>query len=181
MTAPFDLAIDSGGDEFAVAGVTPRLSFKTPVAVEWFELEAVVGGEPLGSVRVSSGHPWLAWPWRTLRSSERVAWRVRGDGDWSDWHRFEVGLLDEDWRAHWISPVEHSVDGSAARPAHTLAVHFDLADGIRSARLYATALGLYEAFVNGQRAGSAVLSPGASSSGSETWPTAWPRAWSSAP
>ncbi|MFH9001876.1 family 78 glycoside hydrolase catalytic domain [Streptomyces afghaniensis] len=170
--APYDLRIDSGGDQFAVSGPAPRLSWKPPSHAERqteHELECTVDGETQPPVRVVSGrHRFLPWPWAALRSGRRVAWRVRAHGTggpspWSEWNAFEAGLLDEDWQARWISPAESGDPGYGKRPAHTLATGFEARTGLRSARLYATALGVYEAYVNGERAGTAELSPGSTS------------------
>ncbi len=167
MTAPFDLSIDSGGDGFPVAAANPRLSWKRAVAAAGagYELEARIDGEAQAPVlALATEHLWVAWPWRPLRSRERVTWRVREpDTEWSAWHEFEVGLLDEDWSARWISPVESVETRSGQRPAHVLSIDFIAEQPVVSARLYATALGLYEAFVNGVRVGSAELTPGSSS------------------
>lgn len=169
-SAPYDLAIDSGGDQFPVAGAAPRLSWKDAVRAGGegeFEVEATVDAVSLPVARVA-GRRHVDWPWHAPKSRERVAWRVRAVSsgivsDWSAWHEFEVGLLDQDWQARWISPVEGDDPGYGRRPAHSLAVAFELPARAVSARLYATALGLYEAFVNGRRAGTAELAPGATS------------------
>ncbi|MFF4117577.1 family 78 glycoside hydrolase catalytic domain [Streptomyces sp. NPDC001714] len=174
--APYDLVIDSGGDTFPVSGPTPRLSWKPsadavhPVA---YEVECTVDGEALPAVTTAVGaHRFVSWPWAPLASGERVAWRVRalggeGDGDhdspWSRWHAFEAGLLAADWEARWISPAESGDPGYGSRPAYVLSTPFEARAGVRSARLYATALGVYEAYVNGERAGTAELSPGSTS------------------
>jgi alpha-L-rhamnosidase len=97
-----------------------------------------------------------------------VQWRVRttsdlGESEWSDWASFEAGLFDEDWSARWITPAEGEDPGYGRRPAHVMATTVELPVGVVSARLYATALGVYEAFVNGERAGTAQLAPGATS------------------
>src|SRR5690606_10530302 len=109
-------------------------------------------------------HRFLDWPRRPLRSTERVAWRVAAapEGEWSPWHEFEAGLFDADWTARWISPPEASEQPAGTRPAHVLATTFELSGEVQTARLYATALGLYEVFVNGVRAGTAELTPGTS-------------------
>lgn len=170
-TAPYDLRIDSGGDEFTVSEGAPRLSFTVPMgagAETGFELEAIVDGERQPSVSLETGaHLFIEWPWLALSSGQRVRWRARtvsGDtlSEWSDWASFECGLLDADWTAEWISPVEHDEPGYGARGAHTLAHTFG-ASGIVSARLYSTALGVYEARINGERVGTAELSPGSTS------------------
>ncbi|MER5794263.1 family 78 glycoside hydrolase catalytic domain [Streptomyces sp. NPDC001980] len=172
--APYDLGIDSGGDDFPVSGPTPRLSWKPPSDAARpvaYEVECTVDGEARPVVRVTAGgHRFLRWPWTALDSGRRVVWRVRalgsnGDGDspWSRWHAFETGLLDADWRARWISPAQSGDAGYGRRPAYVLSARFEARSGVRSARLYATALGVYEAYVNGARAGTAELSPGSTS------------------
>ncbi|WP_329224256.1 family 78 glycoside hydrolase catalytic domain [Streptomyces canus] len=170
--APYDLRIDSGGDQFTVSGPAPRLSWKPPSDAggpTGYELQCTIDGHAQPAVRAASGrHRFLPWPWSALRSGRQVAWRVRADSTggpspWSEWHTFEVGLLDEDWQARWISPAESVDAGYGKRPAHTLSTRFEARAGVRSARLYATALGVYEAYVNGERTGTAELSPGSTS------------------
>jgi alpha-L-rhamnosidase len=162
---PYDLAVDSGGDQFPVTGPAPRLSWKTPAATTApYELESTIDGVPQPTMTTDQ-RLYVFWPWRPLRSGQRVQWRVRAaaSDDWSDWSAFEAGLLDADWTASWISPAEPVDPGYGHRPAHILSTHFDLPVEVKSARLYATALGVYTAFVNGERAGTAELSPGSTS------------------
>ena len=89
--------------------------------------------------------------------------RSRGSRTGRTGTEFEVGLLDEDWTASWISPVETDDPGYGRRPAYLLAMEFPLAEHVRSARLYATALGVYTVTINGARVGTAELSPGSTS------------------
>lgn len=163
---PHDLTVDSGGDQFVVTGATPRLSWKPADGpTGGFEVEAVIDGVR-HPVVLADGHRYVAWPWPALHSRQRVEWRVRSAEEatgWSEPASFEVGLLDEDWEASWISPVEAEDPGYGNRPAHLLSVAFPVDREVRSARLYATALGLYTAAVNGARAGRAELSPGSTS------------------
>ncbi|MFC7619309.1 family 78 glycoside hydrolase catalytic domain [Microlunatus sp. GCM10028923] len=172
ITGPTRLRIDSGGDEFPVTGsAAPRLSWRLPDGAHQTgcTLQAKLDGTPLRPVTLeTSEHDLLPWPWPVLRSRQRAAWRVRiQDGDtasaWSDWSRFEAGLFDADWTARWISPAEPADPGPGRRPAYSLAAEFELAELPESARLYATALGVYEAYVNGERAGTAELTPGSTS------------------
>ncbi|MFF7656383.1 family 78 glycoside hydrolase catalytic domain [Streptomyces sp. NPDC007983] len=172
-TAPYDMRIDSGDDRFPVSGPRPRLSWKLPPGwqrQEGYQLEAHVhGARRERTARSSATHLFVDWPWRALRSRERVAWRVRVQGPdglsgWSAWHAFECGLLDQDWSARWISPAasaEAPRDG--ARPAYSLTARFGIRGEVASARLYATALGVYEVFVGEDRVGDAELSPGSTS------------------
>ncbi|WP_181801987.1 family 78 glycoside hydrolase catalytic domain [Streptomyces shenzhenensis] len=170
--APYDLSVDSGGDQFPVSGPTPRLSWKPPTQAALsvsYELECSVDGERRPTARADVDyHRFVPWPWPALDSGRRVTWRVRardaeGPTPWSSWHAFEVGLLDSDWQARWISPAEQDGPGYGRRPAYVLSARFEAGTGIRSARLYTTALGLYEAYVNSERAGTAQLSPGSTS------------------
>ena len=106
-------------------------------------------------------------------------WRVRvwdaagTASPWSDPASFEVELGPGDWSASWIGlgPVREdftppSQPGrpdavlSALRPAPHLRRSFTVAGPVAAARLRVTALGLYEARLNGHRVGDAYLTPG---------------------
>lgn len=162
--APFALSVDSGGDEFVVTGDRPRLSFASDGS-DHHIIEATIDGGPVVTAEVR-GHRFIEWPFDALRSGTRVQWRVRQaapDASWSQPAAFEAGLLDADWTAEWISPVEADDPGYGQRPAHVLSATFALPAGIALARLYATALGVYTATVNGSRVGSDELAPGSTS------------------
>ncbi len=102
----------------------------------------------------------------TLRSRQRCIWRVRvwtGDETptaWSETAGWEMGLLQtEDWQARWIDP-EDEIDPKAFKPAPYLRRDFEFGGPVRSARLYATAQGLYELWLNGRRVGDRMMTPG---------------------
>lgn len=161
---PNGLRIDAGGDQFPVSDATPRLSWLPAAhAPDGYELAATVDGTPLEPA-AADHHRLNAWPWRPLRSGEHVRWRVRvPGGEWSDEHAFEAGLFDADWTADWISPPAPVDAVFGKRPGHSLRRTFVVDRRVVRARLYATALGVYEAFVNGERVGTAELSPGSTS------------------
>ena len=101
-----------------------------------------------------------------LRSRQRSTWQVRvWDGQdqpsaWSESAWWEMGLLHAtDWQASWIEPSWNE-DAQAFNPCPYLRTTFTLDEQTRSARLYVTAHGLYEAWLNGQRVGDAYLTPG---------------------
>jgi alpha-L-rhamnosidase len=70
--------------------------------------------------------------------------------------------LPAKWLGDWISPVEPENLGDV-RPAYALERTFRLETYPRSSRLYATALGIYEVFINGNRVGDHELAPGSTS------------------
>ncbi len=100
-----------------------------------------------------------------LSSRQRVYWRVivwdeieasyESDSSW-----FEMGLLESsDWHAQWIGGA--LVGGARSTiPVPYLRKPFAVSSAVQSARLYVTALGLYECSINGQIVGEDVFAPG---------------------
>lgn len=170
VNSPVQLEVDSGGDHAPVTGSCPRLSWTLPTTVGeimGYQLEAEIDGGAPVIHEPGNENRFVPWPWAPLSSGTEVRWRVlvRGtDGEeLSAWSTFEVGLLDEDWRARWISPAEGEDPGYGRRPAYELRAIFHVSGPVRRARLYSTALGVYEAFVNDEKTGTARLSPGSTS------------------
>lgn len=117
------------------------------------------------SDRVESDSMRAAWAGEGLRSRERVVWRVRlwdetgAAGEWSEPASFEMGLLhSSDWTAKWISG-DYRPRQKHRYPADCFQTVF-IAQDVKKARLYITACGLYEARLNGRRAGDFILAPG---------------------
>ena len=111
------------------------------------------------SIHVGYGGP-------TLESRKIYYWQVRvadNHGHLSDWSkiaRWEMGLLEPtDWKAKWITPnlVE---DETKSNPAPLVRREFTINKRVDSARLYATAMGLYEMSLNGKRVGEEYFTPG---------------------
>jgi len=103
----------------------------------------------------------------TATSRDVIEWCVRlydengASGDWSQKQSFEIGLLQEtDWRARWISG--NYIPKKAVRyPVDCFRKKFQIqAEEMTKGRLYISALGLYEARFNGEKAGKFVLAPG---------------------
>src|SRR5437762_12628541 len=99
-------------------------------------------------------------------SRSRYYWRVRvwdASGHASPWSAvafWEPGLLQPgDWSARWVGPPPTSAD-SLPSPSPLLRRAFRVADHVRSARVYVTSLGLYELYLNGQRIGDQLFTPG---------------------
>src|SRR5579862_8933874 len=112
---------------------------------------------------------------RRCAAAQVKVWTDLGESEWCDPVTLEAGLLAEaDWQARWIGvpedqPPRPAVERSAgaavatgvagSRPAYWLRTTFDVAP-FSQARLYVTALGLYEAFIDGRRVGDIELAPG---------------------
>jgi alpha-L-rhamnosidase len=73
---------------------------------------------------------------------------------------WETGLLSRsDWSAQWIGATWRGA-GQTGAPAPFLRRSFSLAKKPAAARLYISALGLYEAYLNGTRVGDDAFTPG---------------------
>ncbi|CAG7618591.1 Alpha-L-rhamnosidase [Paenibacillus solanacearum] len=113
----------------------------------------------------------VAYEGAELEPRTRYYYRVRvwddqGIGsEWSAPAYWETGLMDPSaWTAEWISAsrqtAENEEDKSPEQPADYVRTTFTPARKVRSARLYATALGLYTAYVNGRRVSDDLFTPG---------------------
>jgi len=168
------LRVEHRRDAFGIGTDRPRLSWLVETDLQnWqqaaYEIAAYAADGQLAQQtgRIASGQSVLVdWPFEPLQSRERInlharVWDTEGRvSDWSEAVPVEAGLLHpEDWRANFISPAWEE-DPSISNPSPYLRRDFELRDGIQSARLYITALGLYEAQINGAVVGDHVLAPG---------------------
>ncbi|WP_030925123.1 glycoside hydrolase family 78 protein [Streptosporangium amethystogenes] len=156
-TCVTDIRFDHLREPLGIGNASPRLSWITQTGRGgWTQLayEIEARGERVGGTSAES--VLVAWPFAPLASRERVAVRVRvrGAEGWSSWSEeahVEAGLLESaDWSARFADPGEGSL----------LRGEFSVRAAVRSARLYATALGVYEAELNGVVVGDHVLAPG---------------------
>lgn len=74
---------------------------------------------------------------------------------------FETGRLGMPWKAQWITDGEYHFREKKVSPKPmTFYKSFTCGKKIRSARLYATAWGIYEFFMNGEKVGRDYFAPG---------------------
>ena len=141
-------------------------------------------GDLWDSGRVAgSGSSQVTYEGLEPAAGQRCWWTVRvwdGDGDVSAWAEpawWERGLAQGDWRGQWIGLDDwnglhmprHPAPGAHRDPDAPLAglipspylrTTLRLDGRVRRARIYATALGLYELHLNGARVGDRLLTPG---------------------
>ena len=116
--------------------------------------------EKWDSGKVASSSMRAEYP-AELSDRERVNWKVRlwdENGEAGEWTKafFETGISS--WQAKWISG-DYTPRKKRRYPVDCFRKAFT-ADNVRSARLYISACGVYEARLNGKRAGNFILAPG---------------------
>ncbi|CAJ2507101.1 Uu.00g082870.m01.CDS01 [Anthostomella pinea] len=116
----------------------------------------------------SSGSVLVPWPTVSLTSAESATVRVKAYGKdnqpetpWSDAVHVETGLLtQEDWSGAMMVASVRATEVDAPHQPILFRKGFSHEEGVASARLYITSYGMYEAYINGERVGDAVLAPG---------------------
>lgn len=98
-----------------------------------------------------------------LKERTRYEFKIRIWNDkeevsnWSPIHYWETGILKEEtWQAKWITLKGNQHDS----PNPYFRKSFTLNGRIKQAIVYATSLGLYELYINGNRIGNDLLAPG---------------------
>ncbi|KAH6700319.1 bacterial alpha-L-rhamnosidase domain-containing protein [Verticillium dahliae] len=136
------------------------------------KIERIIGAQVnhLGSVKVISPESRLVpWPLeQPLASRTRCSVSVRARQQaqqehtaWSDPAILETGLLHRrDWSGQLISAPWAGDDIETPLPEDLFRKNFTFDAPVQSARLYITALGVYEAEINGTRVGDHFLAPG---------------------
>jgi len=177
--APRRLRCENQVDPIGIDELTPRLAWEVDddrrgARQTAYEIEVTsVNGVVWQSGRVESGvTSHVVYAGAPLGSRDRCQWRVRSwdaDGVASPWSApasFEIGLVapaiigrPSDWRA---GVIRSSLRGTRkiGAPAPYMRRTFTVDGAIESARLYVTAFGLYEAYVNGVKVSADAYRPG---------------------
>lgn len=132
-----------------------------------YEIKVMQGKEVTWKTgRVNSDQSvFVPYEGKVLQSGNRYTWQVRvwdQEGKSSAWSApayFEMGILDPSrWKAQWIE--SSMTEDTIHRPAQYFRKEFNAPKKIKSATVYLTAHGMYEAQINGQRVGKDYLTPG---------------------
>ncbi len=151
----------------------PRLSWRITTTERntvqaAYQVQVSRNGKPLwDSGRINSDSSvFVRYAGPSLESRTRYVWRVRvwdAKGRASPWSQtafWETGLLQpSDWMAAWIGTAPSPTD-SLGGPSPLFRRAFRLTGAVASARVYATSLGLYELYLNDQRVGDQLFTPG---------------------
>lgn len=170
VTAP---RIEHHRTAIGIGESSPRLSWMvTDAPAGWAQKAYRIaarfdGSRTEDSTVVSAAQVLVAWPFTPLSSREqvRLTVQVQGtDGGWSAPSEpaiLETGLLEvHDWVAWPVGGTWNEDPGADDRRPAMVRRDFRVNEDVVRARLYATAHGLYEAEINGQRVGDDALSPG---------------------
>ena len=120
------------------------------------------------SGRVDSDDMYCVYQGQKLCSRQHVTWQVclwdgSGKETWSEEAFWEMGLLEEeDWSGTWICGVDTEGERRLPADCYLREISCDQpVEKVRRGRLYITALGVYDAVLNGERL-PGVLAPGCS-------------------
>ena len=169
MLSLYDLTVEYKTEPLGLDDTHPRFSWKLRTEKKntlqaAYRLTVTGGGETWDTGRVESERSILiAYAGPALKPRTEYAWSVTA---WTDQgeeaaasSRFETGLLSGaafEGKAKWIThglPKEET-----ASPVFSKT--FSVAKPLAKARLYATAYGLYEAEINGEKVDDAYFAPG---------------------
>lgn len=174
-TAAHSLRVEQRSETLGIGTGSPRFSWQIRTDdLAWrsthYAMELTREGEkPVTAVIESPDQVLVPWPFPPLSSRDRVSVRIRvSDGAaWTDFSEpvsLEIGLLHAwDWEADFISPCTLGALESAAPIVFT---DVAIQDRPVRARLFVTALGIYEFSINGQRVGGDLFAPGWTAYGS---------------
>jgi len=160
---------------------TPRLSWKLPADGSFkkqIAYQVLVADNPL-DLKNNTGNLWdskrvnsdqstqLKYNGTKLKSRQKVYWKIRAWNQdnkvtqWSAIATWEMALLQpSDWKATWIGSGElKKIQWKQKNPASYFRKEFTIKNDIQNARVYVSAQGYYEMYINGKKVGDHVLSP----------------------
>lgn len=101
-----------------------------------------------------------------LKSMQRAYWQVRiwdNNGKVSGWSEpayWEMGILNPyEWKALWIT-MKNEKKSESSLPALFYRNSFETSKKVESARVYVSSLGLYELYLNSEKVGEDLFTPG---------------------
>jgi alpha-L-rhamnosidase len=182
--APYDLKVSEGfTNPIGFYDANPTFSWKLPADIQGQSAYSIVVASSTellhnkadlwesGKIETDQSL-FVKYEGEKLSSRQKVYWQLKfwdnegSESKWSETAFFELGLLNNsDWQAKWISlPNEKAVEipeiGKKIHKVQYLRKNIKLKTEIENARLYITALGLFQVHINGKQIGNDVLTPG---------------------
>lgn len=174
------LRCENSADALLVDTDQPRFSWQIGAAgrdirqVAWQARISEVGpdgkvvGAPLETARVESAESqWVEFPGFRPKPKSTYRWQVkvwdnhRHTSGWSSEASFTTGLLGETWPAAWIGDgIVVPNDPDVAPAARYFRKTFKVAQAPVRARLFLSAQGLVEPWLNGTKVGNEYFTPG---------------------
>ena len=182
---PVSLTCEGITNPLGIGTSTPALSWKISAGengISQIAYEIMVSDNPQ-ELKKSNGTCWntgkinspqslyIPYAGKTLKPFTRYYWKVRifdqhgSASEWSEAVWFETAMLNSsDWKAQWIgdgrAQFERDEDFYQDDPMPMFRKRFRVNKKIKSARLYISGLGYFEASLNGKAIGDHVLDPG---------------------
>ena len=184
QNTPIDLTVSEGfTNPNGFYSAKPSFSWKLPAGIQAQSAYSIaVASSPdllpdkadlWGSGIVKSDQTlFVKYQGKSLSSRDKVYWKVKfwdesgSESKWSETANLELGLLSKsDWKGKWINiPAEELQEkderGSLLFRPQYLRKEIVVDAEIISARLFITAKGVYEAFINGEKVGTDIMPPG---------------------
>jgi alpha-L-rhamnosidase len=183
--SPVELRCEYRVNPLGIDEVQPRLTWRVAatehgqmqtayqiIVASSAELLAKKSADLWDSGKIPSGDTVnISYAGKLLTSRQQCFWKVSvwdkdGKPKWSEPASWTMGLLSpDDWKANYISvrdnsPVWKDTSNLFLPPARQYRKEFSATKKIARATIYATALGIYELYLNGQRVGDARFAPG---------------------
>jgi len=185
---PVELRCEYRADPLGIDAVQPRLSWCEQSAARGAKQTAsrILVATSLALLKQNNGDLWdtgkvageqaasVSYAGKRLISRQQCFWKVcvwdnADKPHWSDVASWTMGLLEpEDWKGNWIGLTESLPDKLATTnaafsrrlAARWLRKNFTVSRQVSRATVYFSGLGLSELYLNGQKVGNEVLSPG---------------------
>ncbi|MFD1316371.1 family 78 glycoside hydrolase catalytic domain [Namhaeicola litoreus] len=184
--APETLSVSEGFENpIGFYDATPTFSWKLPIssmANQQTAYQIVAATDPKllpdnpdlwnSEKQLSNQSTYINYAGKSLISRQKVYWQIRywneeeKQSNWSEVNHFELGLLsNSDWKAKWtgLATASDSIKGRTGVVTHRpqyLRKNFELSSDVVSARLYVTAKGVFDAWLNGKNISDDVMPPG---------------------
>lgn len=170
----YDLTVEHLKDPIGIDALEPRFSWKIEseykgtrqvayqiLASQEPGFKAIIWNSEMVMTDCSQN---IEWSGGKLFSGQKIFWKVIVRSNYEEGESaiacFEMGLLDaNDWIGKWIEP-EKEIDPENFKPSPFMRKNFYVKEGLKSARAYFTAKGLYNFYLNGSEGTDTLFSPG---------------------